>query len=116
VESILNFLRYKNVLEGETKRIESFSSQLEDFKTIFAPVGGLVDYHIEPGVSFNEGDTLASFYNFKYLDPTDPIESGRTQVKADTSGVVINRCPSSSVHQGMELYQIMTKLNKHKGD
>ena len=116
VESILNFLKYKNVLKGETKRIESFSCELEDFKTIFAPVGGLVDYHFEPGENFEAGNILASFYNFKNLDPANPIESARTQVIADKDGVVINRCPSSSVHQGMELFQIMTNLNKYKGD
>ncbi|MAZ49571.1 MAG: hypothetical protein CME65_13505 [Halobacteriovoraceae bacterium] len=114
VESIVNYLRYKGVLEGMPDKIDSHSCLLENYKTIFSPKGGLVDYHFEPGQKFNKGDTLASFYNLKNIDPNDPIESSRSAVKAEQDGIIINRCPSSSVHQGMELYQVMTKLSEHK--
>ena len=61
-----------------------------------------------------KGDTLASFYNLKSIDPHDPIVSARSRVIAEEDGIVINRSPSSSVHQGMELYQVMTKLTEHR--
>ena len=114
VESILNYLRYKGVIEGTPNKIDSHSCLLENYKTIYSPKGGLVDYHFAPGQRFIKGDILASFYNFKNLDPAKPILSARTAVKAEEDGIVINRCPSSSVHQGMELFQVMTKLKEHK--
>ena len=115
VESIINYLKYKGVLEGTPNQIDSVSCPLADYKTIFSPRGGLVDYHYLPGEKYKAGDTLATFYNLKNIDPKIPIESSKTEVKAQQDGLVINRCPSSSVHQGMELFQVMTNLTDHKG-
>lgn len=113
VESILNYLRVKGLIDGPATKENTNTCSLDDFKTIFSPVGGLVDYHFEPGDKFFTGDVLASFYNMKKLDPKDPINSTRHQVKAVQDGIIINRCPSSSVHQGMELYQVMTNVKAH---
>ena len=107
VESIINYLKYKKVLEGEPIVTNYSYCSLKNFKTIYSPRGGLVDYHFTPGQRYLKGDTLASFYNLKALDPSDPITSCLEEVKAETDGLVINRCPSSSIHQGMELYQVM---------
>lgn len=114
VESIVNYLRYKGVLEGTPDQIDSNACLLENYRTIYSPNGGLVDYHFLPGEKFKKGDNLASFYNLKKIDPNDPITSSRSQVIAQEDGIVINRCPSSSVHQGMELFQVMTKLEAHQ--
>ena len=115
VESIINFLKYKGVVSGEPNKIDSYSCHLENYRTIYSPNGGLVDYHFEPGQKYSKGDTLASFYNLKNIDPLNPITSSRSTVVAEEDGIIINRCPSSSVHQGMELFQVMTKLTEHKG-
>lgn len=112
VESILNYLKYKGVLAGQPTKIDSISCRLANYKTLYSPQGGLVDYHFHPGQHFSQGDILASFYNFKNIDPHDPIQSARTHVRAEEDGIIINRCPSSSVHQGMELFQVMTDLKK----
>ncbi len=116
VESIVNYLKYKGSLEGTPDQIDSHSCELQDFRTIYSPNGGLVDYHFSPGERFLKGDTLASFYNMKRIDPNDPIKSARSTITAEGEGIIINRCPSSSVHQGMELYQVMTNLKEHKGN
>ncbi len=113
VESILNYMKYKGLLEGTPDQIDSHACRLKNFRTIYSPKGGLVDYHFEPGQRYLKGDTLASFYNLKSIDPKDPIVSCRSKVMAEEDGIVINRCPSSSVHQGMELFQVMTKLEEH---
>lgn len=107
VESIINYLKYKGLLEGVPDQIDSYSCGLEDFKTIYSPYGALVDFHFNPGDRFIKGDTLASFYNLKKIDPNDPINSTKKTIHASEDGIIINRCPSSSVHQGMELFQIM---------
>jgi len=114
VESIINYLKYKGVIEGKPDQIDGDFCYLKDFKTIFSPKGGLVDYHFEPGDHYKKGDVLASFYNLKNIDPNDPIRSARSTIVAELDGIIINRCPSSSVHQGMELFQVMNNLHHHK--
>jgi hypothetical protein len=114
VESIINYLKYKGVIEGVPEQIDSDYCFLKDYKTIYSPNGGLVDYHFEPGDHYKKGDTLASFYNFKNIDPQNPISSSRSIIVAQLDGIIINRCPSSSVHQGMELFQVMNNLQKSK--
>jgi predicted deacylase len=114
VESIINYLKYKNMMEGKPDKIEGVTCHLDDYITIFSPKGGLVDYHFDPGERYKKGDTLASFYNLKNIDPKNPILSSRSTVQAIHDGLVINRCPSSSVHQGMELFQVMTNIKEHK--
>lgn len=110
VESILNYLKLKGMIEGEPKEApEVHYCDLENYKTIYAPRGGMVDYHFAPGDFFKEGDALATFYSMKDIDPKKPIESCSTELRAKSDGIVINRCPSSNVHQGMELFQIMTR-------
>lgn len=111
VESIINYLKYKGLIDGTIHKINSKKCLLKNYNTIYSPCGGLVDYHFSPGESFKSGDTLASFYNFKKLVPENPITSTIEKVKASEDGIIINRCPSSSVHQGMELYQVMTKVS-----
>lgn len=108
VESILNYLRYKGMLEETPKESTAFYAKLENYQTIYSPNGGLVDYRVKPGDHFNEGDILANIYQLKELNPLDPIGSSIIPVKALQNGIVINRCPSSAVHEGMELLQIMS--------
>jgi len=114
VESIINYLKYKGLIEGTANKIEDHSCKLENFKTIYSPTGGLVDYHFEPGDAYKKGDTLASFYNIKNIDPKDPLGSSKSIVTAMSGGIIINRCPSSSVHQGMELFQVMAEPDESK--
>ena len=107
VESIINYLKFKGLIKEEPKTIVSHYSKLENYQTIYSPTGGLVDYNVTPGDMYKKGDVLASIYNLSTLDPKRPIESTQEQIKAIQDGIVINRCPSSSVHEGMELFQIM---------
>lgn len=112
VLSVLNYLTYKGLLEGEVQKMENYQCKLKDYVTIFAPRGGLVDYLIKPGDHFKKGDVLAKFYQMKDLDPENPLDSCCHDLKATTDGIIINLCPSSSVHEGMELFQIMINAQK----
>jgi len=108
VESIMNYLIYKNVIDGSEKEIDGIHyAKLSNYKTIYSPSGGLVDFHIKPGDHFKKGDVLAKLYKMKEIDPEDPINSCESEIKANNDGIIINCCPSSNVHQGMELFQIM---------
>ena len=107
VESIINYLRYKGLIKEDLKSIKSDYAKLENYQTIYSPAGGLVDYNLAPGDSYKKGDLMASIYNLQKLDPKNPITSTKEDILALDDGIVINRCPSSSVHEGMELLQIM---------
>lgn len=109
VESIINYLKYKGLIKEEPKIIKSHYANLENYQTIYSHTGGLVDYNVNPGDAYGKGDVLASIYNLSALDPHNPIESTKEEIKALEEGIVINRCPSSSVHEGMELLQVMSK-------
>lgn len=107
VESIINYLRFKGMIKEAPKETQAYYSKLKDYQTIYSPSGGLVDYNVKPGDIYKEGDLLATIYNLHELDPSRPFESTKDEIHAMTDGIVINRCPSSSVHEGMELLQIM---------
>lgn len=114
VESILNYLRFKKVLTEEPTTNDPHYSRLEDYTTIYSPRGGLVDYHFSPGDHFKKGDKLATFYQMWDIDPEDPIRSCSHYLLATSDGIIINRCPSSNVHQGMELFQVMSNIYRTK--
>jgi predicted deacylase len=108
VESIINYLKYKGLIKEEPKIITAHYAKLKHYQTIYSPNGGLVDYNVLPGDIYKKGDVLASIYNLSTLDPEKPIESTKDEILAIADGIIINRCPSSSVHEGMELLQIMS--------
>ena len=113
VLSIINYLRYKSLLEGEVEEMSSVECPLKNYITLFAPIGGLCDYHFAPGEHFNKGNTLATLYQLKDLNPENPLESCQHEIKANFDGVVINRCPSGNIHQGMDMFQVF-KLSEQR--
>ena len=111
LEGIINFLKFNKVLSGEIQTYPYKSCELSDNKTYQAPHGGLVDYKLSPYDTFKKGDTLCSTYKLNKLDPTNPIASTKFDLIAQEDGLIINRCPSSAVQKGMELYQVMTNIS-----
>lgn len=111
VKSIINYLRYKNVISGDMEEIEKINyAKLENYQTLYSPRGGLVDFHLKPGDEFKKNDLLAVIYQMKEINPNDPINSCSHEIRANADGIVINCCPSSNVHQGMELFQVMVDI------
>lgn len=110
-KKILNFLAYKGIIKEKYDKKEARYSDLKDYKTIYAPVSGFVDYHLEVGSLFKKGDLLCKFYQLENLK-LDCLDEAVTEITASEDGVLINRCPSSSVLQGMELFQVMEKIKK----
>jgi predicted deacylase len=111
VLSIINYLRYKNVLQGELDQLDKINyAKLKNYQTLYSPRGGLVDFHLKPGDEFKKNDLLAVIYQMKEIDPNNPIKSCSHEIRAKADGIVINRCPSSNVHQGMELFQVMVDI------
>lgn len=109
-KKVLNLLAARGVITYPLQTNTHASSALKDFLTVYAPHGGLCDYLVAPGARFLKDDVLAEIYTFDSLDPYHAVASTKKPVRAPADGIVINRCPSSAVHQGMELIQIMVNV------
>ncbi len=112
-----NFLANLGMVEKEKiqkpTELKFYSCKVSDFKTIYAPQGGLYDYLIDPGQHFSKDEVLAICYQRPILAGDNiSMENYSFKVLAPWDGIMINRCPSSNVHQGMELFQSMTVFKK----
>jgi predicted deacylase len=112
-EGIINFLRFKQVLTGKPVVNRVNTCVLQDFKTLYAPVGGLLDYHMQVGTKFRKGDIFGTLYQFKNLNPSN-VSKNKIEFRAETDGILINQTPTSIVTQGMELWQFMTNISSYK--
>ena len=80
---------------------------LSNYKTYYAPTGGLYEYNIQPGQSAKKGDTLATIIQLNNYLSSEPVKSF---IKAKEDCIVINHFPSSSVASGSELIQVMEEI------
>lgn len=107
---VLNYLSNKGICEPSSKNNESTSiawCSLSQFKTYYSPAGGLCEYHLSPGQSFQKSDPLYSVYFLRENYGNSPLPFEREEICANQSGIVINHSTSSSVTQGAEVYQVM---------
>ena len=76
--------------------------QLEFFKTYYAPTAGHVEYIAKPGSFIKKGELLAKIYR-----PTFSCTAfNEENIFAKKDSWIINYQNSSTVHEGMELYQV----------
>lgn len=115
---ILHFLNKRGMqfdnLEPLAKT-NQYACLLKDYKSYYAPHGGLVEYLLPPGAAFQKGDVLARFINFKWIDLNNsqdkhPLKGALKELRANADGIVINHYPSSSVAAGSLLYQVMENI------
>ncbi len=110
---IASALRYYGVLDGDPDdpayRIVCCS--VNDYRSVAAPAGGLVDPAVTPGTPVRKGDLLA-----RIVDPSRitemPPRSGDAvvEVRAPEDGVVLLFHAFSSIPKGVRLLSMMTKL------
>jgi len=109
-QKILSYLGGKGVIDNpdfDFERPLQRHCLLKDYRTYYAPWGGLVDYHKRPGDLISKDETIASFLNFKNVTSDSGMGNALKELKAENDCFVINHCPSGSVSKGMELYQVM---------
>ncbi len=108
---IASALRHYGILDGEPEappaRITACS--IGDYRSLHAPVGGLVDLAVEPGTPVKAGDVVV-----RLVDPSRcrlPPRSADaiTEVKAPEDGVVLLFHAFSSVPKGARLFSMMTR-------
>ena len=107
---LLHFLKAKNFHNNELTEVsdDQYHCLLKDFKSYFAPRGGLCEYLVAPGLHFKKDDELALIHHFdKTLNSWE-----QTTVKAQADGIMINQWATSNVGEGQNLFQVMESYSK----
>ncbi|EQC50524.1 succinylglutamate desuccinylase/aspartoacylase family protein [Bacteriovorax sp. DB6_IX] len=110
-DNILNLLSARGVLNDYKSTVtkpKMHFCPLKDYKMYRAPHAGLVEYHVGPGQEFKANDLLATLYRF---DRLEDLEASKTEIRANTRGIVINHIPTSNVKMGMDLIECFTYLD-----
>ncbi len=106
-KGILAYLQAKEALAGDdypATKMTRYACELNDYQTIYAPLGGMVEYAIKPGQHFEKGDTLVNILRMERYLQEPPLNP----VAAPFSGIAILHFASASVNQGTELYKCFT--------
>ena len=111
--SILSYLQFKGVVTSsleQTSLPEAFTPQkmtryacyLKDYKALYAPMGGMVDYLAEFGKPLSAGEPLARILRMDNYGDGNPLHN----VALEQDVLPILHFASASVNQGTELYKV----------
>lgn len=95
VEALTIMLAHEGMLKADTS--EKPTLVYSKYEVYFAPDGGYVKYHIEPGQKYRKNDLLYSLCN-----PTDFSEQ---QVVAKENGICMKLAPTHIMHPGDQVMQ-----------
>jgi len=114
--SILHYLKIRGVvmgeLPGQVVPSKRYKCLLENYRCYHAPFGGLVEYLKSPGEIVFKDEVLASFLNFKNVQGPHDLDQAQRNFKSPQDALIINRCPSANVSEGMELFFVMEKFEQ----
>ena len=105
-DKLVQFLHHREIIQNKlNSSIEVKVNQrpLESFKTYYSPIDGLVDFLKKPGEKSIERRASLHHHQLRKISNRGKTET----ITANSSGVIINRCPSSRALNGMELYQVL---------
>ena len=105
VESIFSYLSYKNMFIDDSfapADIKRYTCTLDNYRTVYAPRGGLVEYHARFGEILPAGSPLASMLNVEKFGEDDALYT----LTLDKTVLPILYYSSGSVYQGAELYKV----------
>ncbi len=108
--SILSYLQYQGVINSDQyhpKTMTRYSCELEDYKALYSPMGGMVDYLAEFGQPLPAGQPLARILRMDNYGDGDPLH----YISLDRPVIPILHFASASVNQGTELYKVFTKFD-----
>ena len=107
---ILSYLQYQKVIDTNTyhpKTMMRYSCLLEDYKALYSPMGGMVDYLAEFGQPLPAGEPLARILRMDNYGDGDPLH----YISLDHPVIPILHFASASVNQGTELYKVFSKFS-----
>lgn len=109
---ILAWMEYKGLITarhddqqdvGDEGRSESQIHPIENYITLYSPVGGLAEFHVKPGEKLVQGQKIATILNPNTLG-TDEAEQ---EIFAPFDGYLILHFDSASLFKGAELYKMV---------
>jgi hypothetical protein len=111
---LLNYLKFKKVFSGNAEQFlkKPHACLIKDYITYYTKDAGLIDYCKQPGETVKKGEVLYRVLNFSKLNEGEKVSKVLQEVKSEHDGVVVFHACSSSLHQGMEVYALMTNLLK----
>lgn len=109
-QGILSYLQYQGVLKSNNfypKTMIRYSCMLADYKALYSPMGGMVDYLAEFGQPLAPGEPLARILRMDNYGDGDPLH----YISLDHQVIPILHFASASVNQGTELYKVFSKFS-----
>ena len=107
---ILSYLQYQGVINSDDyhpKKMTRYCCMLEDYKALYSPMGGMVDYLAEFGQPLAPGEPLARILRMDNYGDGDPLH----YISLDHHVIPILHFASASVNQGTELYKVFSKYS-----
>ena len=107
---ILSYLHYKGVVASNTEheltpqKMTRYACFLNDYKALYAPMGGMVDYLAEFGKPLPAGQPLARILRMDNYGDGDPLH----YINLDRQVIPVLHFASASVNQGTELYKVFS--------
>lgn len=105
---VLSYLQHKGVVSGseyKPQEMTRYCCYLKDYKALYAPMGGMVDYLAEFGKPLPAGQPLARILRMDNYGDGNPIH----HISLDTEVLPILHFASASVNQGTELYKVFNQ-------
>lgn len=116
--SILSYLQHKGVIAGNNdsanlpqdflpQQMTRYACYLKDYKALYAPMGGMVDYLAEFGKPLAAGEPLARILRMDNYASENSGDGGPLHnICLDSQVLPILHFASASVNQGTELYKV----------
>lgn len=107
---ILSYLQSQAVIHNQgftPKPMTRYLCQLEHYKALYSPMGGMVDYLAEFGQPLAAGEPLARILRMDNYGDGDPLH----YITLDHPVIPILHFASASVNQGTELYKVFSKFS-----
>jgi len=107
---ILSYLQYKGVIAKTTEQnfrppsMTRYACYLKNYKALYSPMGGMVDYLADFGKPLPAGEPLARILRMDNYGDGDPLHN----IVLDKQVIPILHFASASVNQGTELYKVFS--------
>ncbi|WP_133309785.1 succinylglutamate desuccinylase/aspartoacylase family protein [Parashewanella spongiae] len=105
---ILAYLSHKGVITEKVTpvKMDRYACQLENYKKFYAPTAGMIEYLAPLGEKLSVDQPLLSLLRMDQYGTKDEYQ----HISLDIECIPILHFASAAVHQGTELYKVMTDV------
>jgi predicted deacylase len=109
-QRIMNYLRFKRVLEGEpvAPKGEVLATEFKHRDHYYAPAGGLIFWHKKPGDMVKAGELFGTILRPGEVDARG--SAAEVEIRASEPGLLLVVARSHVAHEGLEIASILTHL------